>query len=158
MASLVRFFPLSSILTRRPARFPEKWKLATRNLLDGMARFMADIRHGTELRADGSDLGPPVSLSGAQSALPARLKTAGTVIGIKVSKTARVVSGADERVFSAPKMAERAPVPPDPLFLAYLERCHPILHRIITRHDREQAGPSLSILARTGIRDLPPSF
>lgn len=74
----------------------------------------------SELRADGVKLVPPVSLSGAQSALPARLKTAGTVIGIKVPKAARVVSGADERVFSAPKMAERAPVPPDPLFLEWL--------------------------------------
>lgn len=65
---------------------------------------MAKSGNITELWADGSDLGPPVC-----------------------------VSGADERVSSAPKMAERAPVPPDPMFLAYLERCHPVLHRIICR-------------------------
>lgn len=48
----------------------------------------------SELRADGSDLGPPASLSGARPALPPRLKTAGTVDGIKASQTARVSPGA----------------------------------------------------------------
>ena len=64
----------------------------------------------SELRAGGGDPEPPVCVSGAG------------------------------RDFAGHLPATSQAVPPDPLFLKYLERCHPILHRVITRHEQRQTA------------------
>lgn len=64
-----------------------------------------------ELRAAEGDLGPPASLCGEDQ----RPSVVHTHEWPGATPGSATTSGADERVSSAPKMAERAPVPPDPI-------------------------------------------